>query len=100
MPEKWKLISVWMQVRVTLPLAGVSTGKVETRAIYAQPSMRKDQLPCFDTVLVNLCNDNPDPQVGLSSEWLPSKAKNKKYLSHYVNKNVGNTFEIDFWSIK
>ena len=76
LPEKWRPISVWTWVRVTLPLAGVSTGKVETRAIYARPSMRKDQLPCFDTVLVDLGNDNPDPQVGLSCEWLPSKAKN------------------------
>jgi hypothetical protein len=76
LPEKWRSISVWTRVRVTLPLAGVSREKVETRAIYAQPSMRKDQLPCFDTVLVDLGNDNPDPQVGLSGEWLPSKAKN------------------------
>ena len=38
--------------------------------------MRKDQLPCFDTVLVDVGNDNPDFQVGLSGEWLPSKTKN------------------------
>jgi hypothetical protein len=65
LPTHWQSLGVWDRVTVVLPTIGFDARKPERQAILACLDTKKDCVPCFQTILVDLNPNDPTPQDGI-----------------------------------